>query len=511
MLTVQSLKKSFGAHRAVDGVSFDVQPGEMLALIGPNGAGKTTTFNMINGQLAADAGQVLLDGHDMLGLDPRQIARLGVARTFQVAATFASFTVMENVQTALLAHHQRLFRFFGPARHQYTDEALALLEQVGMVDQAQRPCSELAYGDVKRVELAMALASQPRLLLMDEPVAGMAPGERRALMEQVAALAHQRNMAVLFTEHSMDVVFAHADRIVVLARGALIASGRPEVIRDDPAVQRVYFGSSAGQSEETPQLGTQPAQSPEHSLADVPRSVLLDVQQLNAWYGAAHVLDDVTLSVRQGEVVALLGRNGAGKSTTLKAMMGLLARADGRVSFMDTAIMGMTPHRIARLGLGYVPEDRRIFTDLTVAENLRCGQQPARHWPDGTAAPVWNTAMLFEYFPNLAQMASRTGEQMSGGEQQMLSVARTLMGNPLVVLLDEPSEGVAPVIVEAMARMIDVMRERGVAVVLAEQNMGFAARVADRAYVLEKGLIRYDGSMASLMRDEATRRAYLAV
>lgn len=243
MLSIQSLTKSFGAHRAVDDISFNIRAGEIVALIGPNGAGKTTTFNIINGQAAATGGQVLLDGSNILGRSPQYIARLGVGRTFQVAATFASLTVLENVQMAFIAHHRRIYRLWSRAKDQYSDAALALLSQVNMAEQAHRACSELAYGDIKRVELAMALAGEPRLLLMDEPTAGMAPSERHSLMALTHDLATRRDMAVLFTEHSMDVVFAYAQRIIVLARGRIVADGDPASVRDDPNVQRVYFGS----------------------------------------------------------------------------------------------------------------------------------------------------------------------------------------------------------------------------------------------------------------------------
>lgn len=250
-LTVKGLGKSYGAHKAVDDVSFNVGPGEALALIGPNGAGKTTTFNMISGQTPADTGEVRLDGRDLLGLPPRRIARMGVGRTFQVAATFASLTVQENVQMAYMAHHRRIYHLWASGRKQYADEAMVLLEQVKMASQARRACSELAYGDVKRVELAMALAAEPRLLLMDEPTAGMAPAERQALMALTRDLASERNMAVLFTEHSMDVVFSYADRITVLARGRVVADGQPDEIRADPEVQRVYFGTGTTFSSDT--------------------------------------------------------------------------------------------------------------------------------------------------------------------------------------------------------------------------------------------------------------------
>jgi branched-chain amino acid transport system ATP-binding protein len=243
LMTATGLGKSFGGVKAVDGISFELQAGELLALIGPNGAGKSTTFNMVNGQHKADVGSIKLDGKELVGLKPREIWRLGVGRTFQIAETFASLTVVENVQMALLSADGKLFSMWGKAADHKRAEARALLDQVGMAAQADRPCSVLAYGDVKRVELAIAMANNPKLLLMDEPTAGMAPKERNELMALTKKLVVERNMAVLFTEHSMDVVFAYADRIIVLARGRLIAGGAPQEIRDHPKVKEVYFGS----------------------------------------------------------------------------------------------------------------------------------------------------------------------------------------------------------------------------------------------------------------------------
>jgi branched-chain amino acid transport system ATP-binding protein len=243
LLKVSGLGKSFGGVRAVDGVNFELAAGELLALIGPNGAGKSTTFNMVNGQLRADTGSIQLDSQELIGLAPREIWRRGVSRTFQIAETFSSLTVVENVQMTLLSADHRLFSMWRRAADYKRDEAMALLEQVNMKPQADRPCSVLAYGDVKRVELAMAMANNPKLLLMDEPTAGMAPRERNDLMALTKQLVIDRGMAVLFTEHSMDVVFAYADRMIVLARGRLIAEGKPQDIRDHPKVQEVYFGS----------------------------------------------------------------------------------------------------------------------------------------------------------------------------------------------------------------------------------------------------------------------------
>ncbi|WP_202801901.1 ABC transporter ATP-binding protein [Rhodovulum sp. PH10] len=237
---------------------------------------------------------------------------------------------------------------------------------------------------------------------------------------------------------------------------------------------------------------------------------MLEVKTLEAWYGAAQVLFGLDLTVGPGEVLALMGRNGAGKSTTLKAVMGLVERR-GSVRFLGREVSRLAPFRIARLGLGFVPEDRRIFSDLTVMENLDIGRQPPRSFPDGRPAPAWTPEKLFALFPNLAGMRDRRGGATSGGEQQMLTLARTLMGNPLMVLLDEPSEGVAPVIVEEMARTIVALKREGISVVLSEQNIHFAALVADRAVVLEKGEVRWRGSMATLLADAEAQRAFLAV
>jgi branched-chain amino acid transport system ATP-binding protein len=233
---------------------------------------------------------------------------------------------------------------------------------------------------------------------------------------------------------------------------------------------------------------------------------MLTVEGLNTYYGRAHILSDLALKATAGEVVVLLGRNGAGKSTTMKSVIGLVPAESGAISFDGARIDHLSPHRIARLGLGYVPEDRRIFTDLSVMENLEVGRQKPR---DG--APTWTPERLFELFPNLGRMKDRPGGRMSGGEQQMLTIARSLMGNPRLILLDEPSEGLAPVIVEQMARTILQLKAEGLCVLLSEQNLHFAQMVADRAYIIEKGRIRYSGTMAELAADAAVREQYLSV
>jgi branched-chain amino acid transport system ATP-binding protein len=243
VLEVEGLCKAYGGIDAVDDLGFRLDAGELLALIGPNGAGKTTCFNCLNGQVRPDAGSIRLAGRELVGLPPRRIWRLGVGRTFQITQTFGSMTVLENVQQALISHHRRLRALWPRAAGLYRSEALALLERVGIVDQAERACAVLAYGDLKRVELAIGLAHEPRLLLMDEPTAGMAPSARIGLMALTRAIVRERDVAVLFTEHDMDVVFANADRIMVMNRGRLIAEGAPAEVRADPVVREIYLGA----------------------------------------------------------------------------------------------------------------------------------------------------------------------------------------------------------------------------------------------------------------------------
>ena len=328
---------------------------------------------------------------------------------------------------------------------------------------------------------------------MDEPTAGMAPRERMELMQLTAEIVHERSIAVLFTEHDMDVVFAHADRIMVLDRGELISEGPPMAVRCE---------------QESP--GDLPWQRRRawrrNLMIEATGTPVLELTGVDTFYGRAQILSDVSLQVRRSEVVALLGRNGAGKSTTIKSIIGLVRPAKGEISFEGKPIQGLEPFQISRLGLGYVPEDRRVFTGLTLAENLEVGRQPRRE-----NAPEWTHDKLFALFPNLAEMSGRLGGLMSGGEQQMLTIARTLMGNPTTMLLDEPSEGLAPVIVEQVAKTILDLKAQGLSILLSEQNLHLSTLVSDRAYIIEKGRIRYEGSMAELAENEEIRAAYLMV
>jgi branched-chain amino acid transport system ATP-binding protein len=530
LLHAQELRKHYGGVRAVDGVSFALAAGEFAALIGPNGAGKSTLFALVAGQQRADAGALRFDSADLGALSAPQRARLGIGRTFQSALAFASMTVRENVQTALAAHAGILARSTRPLWGVDAAAADALLARVGLAAQAARAAADLAYADLKRLELAIALAGAPRLLLMDEPTAGMATAERFALMDLVRDVATETGLTVLFTEHSMEVVFGYARRVLVMSQGRLIADGAPDVVRASPEARAAYFADEGAGSEvqrvqpiatREPNRVVALAPPPQPSLASQGRGLLppppagegrgggtaadrgsaaLRASNLCAFYGRAQALFDLELEVAPGEVLALVGRNGAGKSTTLKAVMGLV-RATGEFRLGATALGGLAPHDRACAGLGYVPQDRRIFADLTVLENLRVGSQGQRLDLDA----------LLQLFPNLRGMLDRPAARISGGEQQMLAVARTLAARPRVVLLDEPSEGIAPRIVAALADAVLQLKAQGVAVLLSEQNPHFVARVADRALLLDQGRVVGAATRDELAQPSAAVRAVLGL
>ena len=485
-LQVRDLVKHFGGVQAVKGVSFDVTAGACVALIGPNGAGKSTTFACIAGQQRLTGGEVLWAGERIDAFNPAQRLTRGVARTFQVAQTFEALTVLQNVQ--LLLQAPQGLAAYNVLNDVQREAALALLAQVGLQQLAHAGVLGLPYGAKKRLELALALAgisdqaTAPRLLLLDEPAAGLAGPERADLMALVKSLA-QSGLAVLYTEHNMDAVFGVADRVLVLIDGQLAAQGTPDEVAENTTVRTRYLGRLdtpapvARQDRHSPFAGAEPLTQPDLTVTPERVPQLLSIDQLSVWYGAAQALFDVSLNVGQGELVVLQGLNGAGKSTLLQATMGMSPRVTGRIRYDNQPISAWAPHRRAQAGLGYVAEDRRLFTGLTVAENLRLAAR-------GDVAA--NEARVLELFPVLKTMWRRLSGQMSGGEQQMLAIARTLMTAPKLLLLDEPCEGIAPVLVENIAEALLRLKAQGLSLLVAEQNKLLADR-ADRVITLVAG------------------------
>ena len=490
MLEIRALSKSFGGVKATDNVTLDFADGSLTAVIGPNGAGKSTFFNLITGALRPDSGQILLNGVDMAGRSPPEIVRHGIGRAFQVASIFPSLTVQETMLAAVGADQRRasvLHRRFPLAETR--DRAEHAMELLGLASKRNRIAATLSHGDQKLLDIALALVLDPKVLLLDEPTAGMGTEERWRMIDKVRELWETQKITVVFIEHDMDIVFKIAPEIVVLCYGRILATGTPDAIRRNEAVIEAYLGT-------------------EHHAGgrDMSAQPVVQVEDLDVYYGTSQILFGVGLSVRQGETMALLGRNGAGKSTTMKAIMGLAPARRGKVTLRGRVVSGLKPYHIARAGLGFVPEDRQIFPEHTVEDNLVIG---AKKGPNGE--DEWSIRRIYDVFPLLEPLRHRIAGRLSGGEQQMLAIARTLMGNPALLLLDEPSEGLAPIIVQRIGELLRQLRGTGATVLIAEQNMHFCLGLASHATVIDKGQIVYTSGIEELKANDNIRQRYLAL
>ncbi|KQT19895.1 ABC transporter [Methylobacterium sp. Leaf399] len=485
-LAIEGIGIAFGGIRAAEGVSVTAAPGAVTSLIGPNGAGKTTVLNMVSGFYRPDAGAIRLAGADLAGAPAHAIARAGIARTYQTTRLFGSLSVLDNVVLAL--DPGRLWRWprAGDAR-----DAAALLDFAGYEGRLDRPAGELPHVDRRLVEIARALAGRPRVLLLDEPAAGLTRADTDALGGLLRRIAGC-GIAVVLVEHDMPLVMSVSDHVLVMDAGQPIAAGTPAAVRTDPAVLRAYLGGA-----DTP---ARPRETPWRGPADA----VLFAQGLTAGYGAAPVLDALALEVRPGETVALLGANGAGKSTAMRSLAGLLRPVTGTILLDDVAIAALPAHRIARLGLALVPEGRQVFPELTVIENMRLGA----HGRAEALDPAEIEALL-DRFPRLRERAGSRAGLLSGGEQQMLAIARGLMAKPRILLLDEPSLGLAPAMINALYAVVAELRDQGVTILIVDQMAALALTVADRGYVLEQGRVVTAGSAAELAADKALEAAYL--
>ncbi|MEW6047052.1 MAG: ATP-binding cassette domain-containing protein [Bacillota bacterium] len=513
LLETHGVTKIFGDLRAVDGVSLSFDAGSVTSIIGPNGAGKTTFVNVLTGRLPLDAGRVVFRGHDISTWPPQTRVRLGIARSFQITSVFPELTVQENLAIPVLSRTGRAWRSGGWL---WKDVLVAqavwqLLDEMGLRDVATVSAAVLPSGKRRLLEIALVMASEPTLLVLDEPTAGLTAPERLELLALLRRLVRDHNKTLILVEHDMDMVFAVSDRIVVMHRGRVLADGTPETIRQNPEVREVYLGADTGEG------GLDDSPSSVNATSDggglvigagrghSPRT-LLQAGDLHVYYGASHVIQGVDVTIGSGECVFLLGRNGAGKSTLMKSLSGLVPPRRGRVRFAGHDVTGWPPHRVARAGIAYVPDDRRIFGDLTVRENLQLGAQAL-----GGRRQQWTFDRLVELFPNLGEMIDRPARKMSGGEQKMLAIARGLMGSPALLLLDEPSEGLAPKIVQGMARALRAVRVDGVSLLVADQNVRFARLVGGRGYIMEKGQVRGEGLLDELVSNQELIARYLAV
>ena len=494
-LSADGVSKHFSGIRAVNNASLTVEAGEIHALIGPNGAGKTTMFNLISGLYEPDSGMVRLHGLQIEGLAPYQICRQGLARSFQITNLFRRLSTYENLRLSLQARHPSRFNPWSDI-DSYADvhaDTVELIRYLGLEGIAAMEAGELSYGGQRLADLGIALGCKPQVLLLDEPLAGLAAAERERVSNLVTNVAAR--IPVLIVEHDIDRVLGISHRVTVMNDGDVLMTGTPDEVRNDQRVQKIYTGSGTAEV----------AQPPRADSAATAKQVLR-FERVNSFYGKSHILNDATLDVREGEIVALVGRNGAGKSTLLKTLTGLVTPASGTIAYEGCDIAGMPAPDIARLGIGYVPQGRQLFAGMTVAENLALGRLARA--TDGKDAIVWSQDQIFHFFPRLAERANVAADFLSGGEQQMLAVARALSGNVKLLLLDEPFEGLAPNIVTELLKVFDGLRGRA-SILIVEHNLDLVLALADRVFALERGAIFHEGPAAALLTDLDYRKQIL--
>jgi ABC-type branched-subunit amino acid transport system ATPase component/ABC-type branched-subunit amino acid transport system permease subunit len=492
ILEARGIARSFGGIKAVQGVDITVRDRTLHALIGPNGAGKTTAFNLISGMYVPDTGEVLLRGQSIAGLSPERITQAGVGRSFQITNLFPTLSVEENIRLAVQARHPRRFDPWAPARaiSDIERETAEVIRYLGLAGMEQAEAGALSYGGQRLLDMGVALATKPRLLLLDEPLAGLAAAERQRIGDIIKRIS--ADVPVLLVEHDIDRVFQIADAVTVMNEGKVLVDGGVEDARSSPKVQEVYIGSGA----------TALAAKPRESAAEP--ATLLAVSGVNTFYGQSHILADVSLDVHEHEIVALLGRNGAGKSTLLKTITGIAPPASGSITLAGQEIARRPAAEIAKLGIGYVPQGRGLFAGMTVAENLELGRLKRR-----TGNGVrWELDRIIEYFPRVGERLRTPADYLSGGEQQMVAVARALSGNVRVLLLDEPFEGLAPTIIEQLFESFDRLRTE-VSMVIVDHHLDLALALSDRTVALERGAVIHTGPSRHLRDDLALRRKVL--
>jgi len=519
----------------MDDVSLTLQTGRVHAVIGTNGAGKSTLVSVLAGELAPDAGRILLDGTDVTRWSQPRRAQAGMGRSYQRSAIFPTLSVHENCRIAAQAKHPHFWRWFQSAHQCQASDAAAhrALALAGLEGEAQRTAGLLSHGAKRQLEIAMSLATRPTILLLDEPLAGMGAQESERMLALLESLKAEH--AMLLIEHDMDAVFRIADEITVMVNGSVIAHGSPEHIRQDPQVQDAYLGAQddlaatmqtgvrpteqgdcamprrdgqtisrpCGAPSLTPGKGGEAATSAARALVQS----ILNIQGLHTHYGASHVLHGVDLTIRPGEAVGLLGRNGMGKTTLIRAIMGLVPPSRGQIDYRGhEAATRVPPHHVARMGIAFVPEGRGIFPNLDVRENLLVAARPGVG-----GRQDWSIDRVLQTFPRLAERLQYGGQQLSGGEQQMLAIGRALMTNPDMLMLDEATEGLAPMMVAEIWRVIRAIRQTGVATLIVDRNYRRVLAHTDRCVVLEKGRVVQSGDSAALAQTPDLLTRYLGV
>jgi ABC-type branched-subunit amino acid transport system ATPase component len=442
----------------------------------------------MSGEYEGDSGELLFLGLPLTKISPDILSQAGIARSFQITNLFPDLTVFENLRLGVQSRHGSALNMWRDARtiDEINRETDSVVEFLGLKGLEDIEVSSLSYGGQRLLEIGLALATRPRFLLLDEPLVGLAPQERERISDLIRSLSEY--ISILLIEHDIDRV--------LMNQATVLATGTPDQIRDDEDVQVAYLGSGQALSVR---------QNPVNSAIDRDTK-LLQLDTINTFYGKSHILNDVSLEIRKREVVALLGRNGAGKSSTIKSIMGMAPIASGRIVFNGTDIGSLAPEKIAGMGIGLVPQGRRLFASLTVEENLKIGALKRTGGP----GVRWNTEQIIEHFPRIRERYTVKADTLSGGEQQMVAIARALAGNVQLLLLDEPFEGLSPVMIEELFESINRLRSE-VSIMIIEHQLDLVLALADRAYVLDRGIISHDGPAKLLLEDLDLRKKTLWV
>lgn len=494
-----NVSKSFGNFAAVNDVSMDIADRSLQAVIGPNGAGKTSLFNILSGEYISDKGSLYLLGQELRDTRPHMLSRFGISRSFQITNLFKDLTVHENLRLAVQSRHSQSRNIWINSKSliDVNRDTEDLIKFLGLSGLERVVASDLSYGGQRLLEIGLAVATRPRILLLDEPLVGLAAQERERIITLIKSLAEY--MGVLLIEHDIDRVFEFSDYVTVMNEAQVLVTGLPDEVRNNQKVQIAYLGSGKDQIVET-------RSSSDREFDRTTGSKLLQIDNINTFYGKSHILNDVTLDVSHGEVVALLGRNGAGKSSTLKSILGIAPVSSGRINFNGHEIQNLSPEQISRLGVGFVPQGRRLFSNLTVEENLKLGGLRRT----GTDGVKWTYEKVFDQFPRIKERLHARADSLSGGEQQMVAIARALVGNVHLVLMDEPFEGLSPVMIEELFDGIDKLRNE-VSIMIVEHQLDLVLSLADTAFVLDRGAVSHVGPAKPLLTDLEYRKEKLWV
>jgi len=495
ILRIEQVSKHFGGVKALNDISFKVNKNEIIGIIGPNGAGKTTLLSLIAGTQKPTKGQIMFGNHSVQKLRPYQVTRLGIARTYQVPRPFAQLSVSDNIRVSSLVGVPR-----SPWGHKHVEHILNI---TGLESIADRPAGSLGLLQLKRLELAKALATSPKILLLDEIGSGLTDDELKTLIDLIRNI-RDLGITMMLVEHIIDFIVELSDRVVVLDMGQMVTAGVVDEIMQNPVVIRAYLGQKGEDAaKESGQTTAAVPKAKEKEISPPSGRPIINIQGIKSQYGSIGVLNDVNIEVKEGEVVTILGLNGAGKSTLCKVVLGMVPVSGGTIKFDDSDITSWPVHkRVSKAGIALCPEGRQVFRNQSVLENLLlAGDVKKKNIPE-------NLDRVMNLFPELAERKGQMAGTLSGGQQQMLAIARSLMSGPRLLFIDEASLGLTPEVVWRIWEVLGQLQDSGLTLIIIEQRVNESLEMAQRAYVLDRGRVVFSGTPQTLQEGGMLKKMY---